>query len=168
MKRKAFASRGTNAQSLTELAAALALLVPVLLVVIDLCILGTGAALNDVVCRDAARAAASGPPSDTTLATNRDVVPGKTPYQRAIAVIERIYHSNLPVKVRDDMKIIETVRDVPPPPYQGAVDGEISVETTVDIYPPFLVGAIMGAVVGDAGVAVKSKHVVPFTYTITY
>ncbi|HNG19502.1 MAG TPA: hypothetical protein PLI59_10015, partial [Candidatus Obscuribacter sp.] len=63
--------RNKKGQGAAELVGAIVCLVPVILVVIDLGVVAIGAGINDAVCRDAARAAASGPPSELTLAENR-------------------------------------------------------------------------------------------------
>jgi hypothetical protein len=154
--------RQSNGSSITELVATLVPIAPFILVLIDCGMIAIGVALNGFVCRDAARASASGPPGDLTVGTNRTVSAGKDLYDRAIAVIKRLYATNLPVKVRETIIASETVRIVPPPMVGGAVDGAVNVQTTIDVYPPFLVGGIVGA----GGIALKSSHRVPFTYVV--
>jgi hypothetical protein len=155
----ASAARG---QSLAELSAALVLMTPLVLATIDGLSICVGAAINDTTCRDAARAAASGPPAETTLGT-RTVASGQAPYKRARAVVEKVYQTNLPMKIREVISVKETVKDYPPATMGGgSLDGEVSVETTIDIYPPFLVKSI----VGPSGISLKTKHIVPYTYTI--
>lgn len=143
-------SSSRSGQALVELAAGLIVVIPLLLIVIDCAIICIGASLNDSVCRDAARAAASGPPSNLN--------PG-APTQRAVTVIKHIYYSSMPMKVREAIVIAENVRDVPPQFMGGGVDGDVTLQTTIDIYPPFLVRAI-----GAKQVVLKSKHTVPITY----
>ena len=151
-----------SGQSLSELVGALAVMTPLILISIDLLSVCVGLAINDSTCRDAARAAAAGPPGDQTIGT-RTVNSAKTPYIRAKAVVKNVYQSNLPMKIRDTLQVVETVKDYPPADRGGgSLDGEVSVETTIDIYPPFFVHAL----VGPSGVTLKTKHVVPFTYTI--
>ncbi len=148
-----------NGQALVELGAGLLVLIPVLLILLDGVYVFIGASLNEFVCRDAARSAASGAPSSLTAGVNRTVATGKTPNQRAVTVIKHVYYSGLPMKVRELVNVVETVRDVPPKSLGGAVDGEVTVATTIDIYPPFQVSWI------NAGVIVlKSRHTVPITY----
>lgn len=150
-------------QSLTELAAALIVMTPVLLAAIDAGTILMGAAINDSTCRDAARAAASGPPGDQTTGT-RTVTSDKAPYKRAIAVIKNVYRTDLPMKIRDNLQISETVKDFPPANLGGgSLDGEVSVQTVIDVYPPFLIHLL----VGENGVSLKTKHIVPYTYTIS-
>lgn len=155
-------SRRRAGQSLTELAAALVFMTPIILAAIDGLTILMGAALNDSTCRDAARAAASGPPGDQAVGT-RSVASDKTPYRRASAVIKNVYNTNLPMKIRDSLQVSETVIDFPPAAMGGgSLDGEVSVQTVIDIYPPFLIKAL----VGPEGISLKTKHIVPYTYTI--
>lgn len=154
--------RTRNGQGIVELVTALVCLVPVGLVLIDLGVVAIGAGINDAACRDAARAAASGAPSELTLADNRTIGPDKSPYQRAQSVIKKIYATNVPAKIRQNIEAIETIKDVPAIEAGGAVDGEVSVKTTIDVYPPF----IIGKVVGDGGIALSAKHIVPITYVM--
>lgn len=154
-------SRTKKAQGLAEVVGVLVCLVPVVLLVIDLGMIAIGAGLNDQACRDAARAAASGPPSDLSKGENRQVGSGTAPYDRAAAVVKKIYSTSLPMKVRESIQAVETVRDIPTD-IGGAVDGEVSVKTTIDIFPPFLAGAV----VGPQGVALNCTHTVPITYVV--
>jgi Flp pilus assembly protein TadG len=139
-------------QSLVEVCGALIVLIPLLLFLIDGLFVFLGASMNDSICRDAARAAAAGPPSVVDAIA--------TPKGRALTVINHVYYSNLPLKVRDTIDIKENVRDIPPNSQGGFVDGEVTVGTTVDIYPPFVLGA------GSAQIVLKSQHTVPFTYVM--
>ncbi|HNG17580.1 MAG TPA: hypothetical protein PLI59_00280, partial [Candidatus Obscuribacter sp.] len=84
------------------------------------------------------------------------------PHERAMSVIKRLYATNVPAKLRDTIEAEESVRDIPPAPTGGAVDGEVSIKTTIDIYPPFIVGAV----VGNSGVSLSSKHSVAITYVM--
>lgn len=166
MRRNAYASARWSCRwrgsSIIEMVSVVVLLVPFILALVDCGMIAIGVALNDSVCRDAARAAASGPPGDTTVGDNRNVGPGKNPHDRALAVVKRIYDTKLPMKVRETIKATESVRVVPPPMVGGAIDGDVSVTTTIDVYPPFIVGAI----VGPGGIPLESKHNVPFTYVV--
>ena len=153
--------RRQRGQSLIELGAAMIVVVPVLLLLIDLAIIAIAAGLNDTVCRDSARAAASGPPASAPVVYNQEVGSSTTPYKRALAVIKSIYATNIPAKVRDTIRVIETVQDVPPAPQGGSVSGYVLVQTTIDVYPPFLVRAIM-----PTGIALTCSHNVPYTYVV--
>jgi hypothetical protein len=150
-----------NGQGLVEVVGVLVCLVPAVLLVMDLGMIAIGAGLNDQACRDAARAAASGPPSDLSIGENRNVSAGTSPYDRALTVVKKIYSTRLPMKVRENIEAVETVRDIPTD-VGGAIDGEVSVKTTIDIYPPFLAGAV----IGPNGVALNCKHTLPITYVV--
>jgi hypothetical protein len=147
---------------IAELAVALIFAVPLILSVIDLGVIAMGAQMNDTISRDAALAAASGPPAGTTAETDRILATTDRPYERAEEVIQNIYNTNIPVKVRDDVVALETLVDVPPASQGGAIDGMVSIETTVDIYPPFIIGGVI-----DGGkVSLTARHAVPITYVV--
>lgn len=141
-----------NGQSLVEVCGALIVFIPLLLFLIDGLFIFLGASMNDSICRDAARAAASGPPSRVDAIA--------TPKGRALTVINHVYFSALPMKVRDTVDVKENVRDIPPNSQGGFVDGEVTVGTTIDIYPPFSLGS------GSTQIVLKSQHTVPFTYVM--
>ena len=155
--------RRSNGQSLLELSVGLTVAVPIMLLLIDCAMIALGAGTNDAVCRDAARAAASGPPGQLIASANRTVPGAEPPNQRAVAVIKRVYQSNLPMKLRETVNVVESVNGpVPAAPLGGPVSGKVAVQTTVDIYPPFLVGAYLGA----GGLEFKSRHSYPYTYVV--
>ena len=79
--------RTANGQSLAELCAGLIVCLPVLLSVIDASYIALGASINDSVCRDAVRAAASGQPNMKGSA--RHAVTSGQPFDRASAIIKR-------------------------------------------------------------------------------
>lgn len=147
---------------MVELSVALIVAVPILLCLIDLGIIAMGASANDSVCREAANAAASGPPSTTEAPRTNRLSAGKPGFDLAVSVIRIHQPTNLPAKVSDIPQVTETLEDVPPPEQGGAVDGEIAVTTTVAITPPFLVGAYFG----KSGINLASTHVVPITYVV--
>ncbi|MDZ4837449.1 MAG: hypothetical protein SGJ27_26990 [Candidatus Melainabacteria bacterium] len=148
-------------QGAVELCAAMMICVPIVLAGIDLGFIALGSTINDNVCRDAARAAGSGPSAESLPSPAHKVQPNSSPYQRAVAVIRKHSPTDLPMKVMENPEVIETVRDVPPAPMGGAVDGDISVKTTVRITPPFLLKSFL-----PAGVMLSSRHLVPFTYVV--
>jgi hypothetical protein len=155
--------RRRNGQSLLELSVGLMVAVPIMLLLIDCAMIALGASTNDAVCRDAARAAASGPPGQLLASTNRTVPSVEPPNQRAVAVVKRVYQSNLPLKLRETVNVVETVNGpVPAAPLGGPVSGKVAVQTTVDVYPPFLVGAF----VGSGGLVFQSRHSYPYTYVV--
>jgi hypothetical protein len=154
--------RTSKGQSLVELGALLIVAIPVLLLLIDCSFVVIGAATNDAICRDVTRAAASGPPGLLEIGDERTVGAGGAPYQRAVAVIKHVWITNMPMKVRDNVKVSETVTDVPPDTMGGAITGSVSVETTVDIYPSFLIKGL----VGSDSIVLSSRHTVPYTYVM--
>ncbi|HEY9789983.1 MAG TPA: hypothetical protein V6D22_06275 [Candidatus Obscuribacterales bacterium] len=153
--------RHAAGQSFIELGAAMIVLVPILLLLIDLSIIAIAAGLNDSVCRDSARAAASGPPAGTPVAYNQVLPPASEPYKRALAVVKSIYATHIPAKVRDTIQVTESVVDVPPAPQGGSVTGDVAVQTTIDVYPPFIVRAIT-----PGGIALACRHSVAYTYVV--
>lgn len=146
-----------SGQSLVELGVGLTVMIPLLLIALNCIFVAIGASLNEFVSRDAARAAASGPPSALRTGNNRSVKSG-APKDRVTAVINKVYYSGLPMKIRQDATIVETVRDVPPAAEGGAVDGEVSVTTTIDIDLPVQVRGMTSRLV------LKSRHSMPITY----
>lgn len=155
-------SRG---QSLVELLAGLVVIIPVVLFLIDAGTLFLGATENNQVCRDSARAAASGEPGDvTTAGSDRDVPAGKQPFDRAASVIRRTCKPGGAIRMSPDPKVTETLRaPLPTQPFGGPVDGEVTVETTVTVYPPFLVSTI----VGPGGVSFKTSQTFPYTWVMS-
>jgi hypothetical protein len=149
-------------QSLVELVAGLAVCLPVFLAIVDMGYIAIGASANDSVCREAAQAAASGPPSTTVAPSTRALSAGQSGYDIAVSVIKIHQPTRVPAKVSEQPEVSEQLTDVPPPDQGGSVDGEISVTTTVVITPPFLVGAYFG----KNGLSLTSKHVAPFTYVV--
>lgn len=147
---------------MAELAAGIAVAIPVFLAVIDLGFIAMGASTNDSVCREAAEAAASGPPSTMTAPSSHALSQGQSGYDLAVSVIKVHQPTKLPAKVSEQPVVSEQLVDVPPPEQGGSIDGDVSVTTTVVIRPPFLVGAYFG----PGGVSLSSKHVVPITYVI--
>lgn len=158
---KSRCQRAKKGSSLVELSVGLMIVVPIVLTLIDCVMIVIGVSINDSVCRDAARAAASGEPAKLETCTSRPAGPGTAPYQRVLAVINSVWISNLPMKLSQEPVIKETLKDVPPQELGGAIDGEVSVQTTMHVYPPFLVGACVGDKLNF-----QSTHVVNFTYVV--
>jgi hypothetical protein len=142
-----------NGQALIEVCTILVVIIPLLLTILDCLFVCIGASLNESICRDAARAAAAGPPALIDKIA--------TPKDRALTVIKHVYYSGLPMKVRDTIVVKENVRILPPASQGGYVDGEITVGTTIDIYPPFVLNSV-----GSGQVVLKSQHTVPITYAM--
>jgi len=153
--------RGVRGQSLAELCGALIVGVPLLLACIDLGFIALAATVNDNVCQDAVRAAASGPPSDNSTTNGRNVASNSAPHNRVMNIIKNLHFTNVPVKVMENPEIFERVSDVPPEDVGGAVQGEIGVATTAMINPPFILRAYC-----PDGFKLRAQHTMPFTYVV--
>jgi hypothetical protein len=147
---------------MVELAAGLVICIPIFLSIIDLGFVAMGASANDSVCKEAAAAAASGPPSTTNAPSTNQLSAGQSGYDLAVSTIKVHQPTRMPAQVSEEPIVSEQLVDVPPAEQGGAVDGEMSVITTVVISPPFLLGAYFG----KQGVKLTSKHVAPFTYVV--
>lgn len=155
-------SRSRRGQSLAELAAGLMVFVPIILLLADCAVIVIGVAQNDTACRDAARAASSGPPGQM-LAGTRDLGAGQEPYRRAKSVIKDVYSLGGLIKISETMAVKETVKNpIPEAPHGGPILGEVSVQTTAEISPPFLIGAI----VHSGSIQFKNTRRFPYTYVM--
>ncbi len=143
-----------RAQSITELLVGLIALIPVILILCDIGTLIIGSAFNSELCRDAARAAANGPPS---------AIANAEPKKRAEAVVSRKRAQCAGnISINSPILVWETVRDpLPAKPFGGQVDGEVTVQTSVTVHPPFLVAAIV-----PNGVELKAKQTYPITWVM--
>lgn len=151
---------GQTGQSMSELAAGLIVAIPIILLLIDCVVLLIGVVTNDSACRDAARAAASGPPGSYLAGENRSVPASGAPRKRAEQVIKQVYHPSGYLKIKDEVNVTENVQDpVPEPAIGGAINGDVTVETTAEVYPPFLVGQIAGG-----KVQIRKAETYSYTY----
>lgn len=159
MKRK----RATVGQSLAELAAGMLVFIPIILLLADCAVVAIGVATNDSACRDAARAASSGPPGLLLPGTDRAVASGQSPYKRAKALINDVYSAGGLVKISDTLHIKETVKGpLPEAPQGGPIIGEVTVETTATVTPPFLIRAV----VHSGALEFKNTQKYPYTYVM--
>lgn len=149
-------------QSMVELAVMLIITIPALLLLIDCSFLMIGVVVNDAACRDAARAAASGHPGLLAEGQARPCGSGTMPHKRAQAVIKRVYAPKGVMQIRDNIRVLETVK-APLPVNGGDVIGEVRVETTADVFPPFIVPLIVGPTV-----TIKKDESYAFTYVVPY
>jgi hypothetical protein len=149
-------------QSLIELVAGALIAVPMLLGLMDCGVILIGVGANDLACRDAARAAASGPPGLLAPGT-RTVSGAGAPVTRAKQVLNRIYNLGIPVKLRDDLlSVRENIwAPVPSVPEGGSINGTVDISSTIDIYPPFIVGFVT-----HGSVSMHSRHSFPYTYVV--
>jgi Flp pilus assembly protein TadG len=144
----------TTGSSMLELVCGLMIMVPLILLVIDLAFMYEGASQNKTICREAARAAASGPPNA--------VSPG-TPQKRADAVAQPYQHTTGPFRFATNCVVKENVlQPLPEAPYGGPVAGEVTVETTVHVSPPFIVRLICES----KDIRFVASETFPYTYTM--
>ncbi len=132
-------TRKKKGQSLAELGAGMMVFVPVILLLIDCAVIMIGVSTNEALCRDAARAASSGPPGAMSSG-NHTVGSSGLPYKRALAVVKDIYNLGGMVKVKETLLVNEELHEpLPQVPQGGPVIGQVTVETTIDVFPPFLI-----------------------------
>ncbi len=126
------------------------LILPVVLVMIDVCFLVLGAAVNDATCRDAARACAAGPPAEA--------------HTRANAVLVHIYHPSGAVRQLelDAGYPLNEITNQPGPDTGGPVTGQVTVRTSVRVYPPFLVQNLLP----NKYQTVVATQTYPYTYVV--
>jgi len=139
--------RPRSGHSFIELAVGLLVLIPVSLFFVDLGTLVLGVTFNGVVCQNACRAAASGPPEKCE--------------ERALAVVKQSVCASGAVKLRQSIDLQTKLNDpLPRAPFGGPYSGEITCATTVDVHPPFMISAL----VGREGIPVTIRQ----TFSITY
>ena len=144
--------RRVSGSSAAELCAGLMLLVPIILVLFDLSVIVLGVQLNDATCREAARVAALGDPSNCST--------------RAQAVITRANHqgstmlSNFQLINCNSSVTSTDIKNMQP--FGGPVSGTVSVTTRVDIRP-FVVHLVY---TGSSPLHFQSVQTYPFTYTV--
>ena len=144
--------RGRRAQSLVELLVGLTALIPIMLVIFDLAVIVIAVQMNDSTCREAARVAASGSPSDIQ--------------QRASAIITRAntnatgMMSNFQLvscTTTASANYLATIGQ-----FGGPVNGTVTVMTEVDV-KPFIV---QWAYSGKSPLKFRSQQTFPFTYVM--
>lgn len=147
-------SRIAKGQSFVELAAGLAVVIPVILLIIDCATIYMGVQMNDSVCRDAARAASIGAPEAITAGE---------PQRRAEGVVRKANKTAGAIRLDDTVKVTEQITgDLPTAPYGGPVKGEVTVVTTVHVFPPFLISLFAG----PGGVDFKAQESMPYTWSM--
>jgi hypothetical protein len=149
-------------QSTLEILFGLVIFVPLILLAIDLFTVYNGCSLNDRICRDAARAASSGPPN---------ALDAGSPKQRADGVIRDVYNEATvrkynvlgTVHLHPDCVVTEQLSaPIPDKSLGGPIDGQITVETTVDVIPPFIIKGF----VGPNGISLSTHQTFPYTYIV--
>jgi Flp pilus assembly protein TadG len=143
-------------QSIVELAVGLIALIPIVLVVFDLAVIVIGVQLNDSTCREAARVAASGKPSDQAARAAAVVARAN---QRSAGMLSNF----IVVAGYPQSTVTQAQADAPPyVPYGGALNGTVTVQTEVDI-KPFVVQA---AYSGKSPLTFRSQQSFPITYVV--
>ena len=139
-------------QSLMELAVGLCVLIPVMLVVFDLAMIVLAVQQNDALCREAARAAASGDPN--------------TIKQRATAVVAQANKKAAGMMANYQLVSLTSTASATYlaslGQYGGPVNATVTAQTQVDV-KPFVV---QYAYNGKSPLQFKSQQTFPFTYVV--
>ncbi|MBX9771824.1 MAG: hypothetical protein K2X29_10660 [Candidatus Obscuribacterales bacterium] len=145
-------------QSIIELCAGLIVLVPIIMALVDLAFVIASMQVNDAACRDAARAAAAGPPTEA--------------FQRASGVAAASYRGGGYIKgpTIGSSDVTTNPASIPDPgpfggPYQGTVRVKSHVELTMPVPIPF-VAATMNKIDFVAQQEFPITYVKPNTATI--
>jgi len=144
--------RKRKGQSLIELAVGLMALIPIVLVIFDLAVIVIGVQINDSTCREAARVAASGDPTDAQARAAAVVARAN---QRAQGMLSNFVLVNVNNTVTAaQMQALQ--------PYGGPVQGTVTVQTEVDIRP----FVVQFAYSGKSPLTFLSQQSFPFTYVV--
>lgn len=147
-----FGQRKKNGASLTELCVGLLIAIPVFLFAFDCAKLIIGVQINDKICREAARVAASGAPSSAEL--------------RAGSVVTRANEEKMG-KIAD-LRLVSVSNTARPADIQavqrngGTVTGTVTVTTAVDINTFFASWLNPGR----QFLTFQSKQSFPYTYVL--
>ncbi|HEY9679060.1 MAG TPA: TadE family protein [Drouetiella sp.] len=145
-------SRRAKGQSIIELAVGLIALIPIVLVIFDLAVIVIAVQINDSTCREAARVAASGAPSEQTNRANAVIARANA---RAAGMLSNFQLKNV------NSTVTQAQADALKP-YGGALNGTVTVQTEVDV-KPFVVQAAYG---GGAPLKFRSQQSFPITYVV--
>jgi hypothetical protein len=138
-----------------ELVGGLLILVPIVLYGLDYAAVLYGGQMNSSCCSAACRAAAQGPP--TGYASDAS----NTPKNRAMTVLKRMAQPNSVVRVKQTVRLRETLTAPPPKaPYGGPYLGTITVKTRCDVFPPFMLPMM------PKNVTLYTSQTYPWTYTM--
>jgi hypothetical protein len=155
-------ARTSKGQGIVELAAGLMVFIPIILLLIDCSIIMIGVSTNEAACRDAARAASSGPPASMSSGAHA-VAAAAAPYARAKSIVKNVYAAGGLIKISETMTIKEVLQDpLPQAPAGGPLIGNVTVETTAEIYPPFLIRVF----VDHGSYQFKNTQSYPYTYVM--
>jgi Flp pilus assembly protein TadG len=136
-------------QSIIELAVGLMALIPIVLVVFDLAVIVIGVQINDSTCREAARVAASGNPSDATARATAVIARANL---RTSGMLSNFALKKVTSAVTSDLTQLTA--------YGGPVQGTVTIETQVDIRP----FVVQFAYNGQSPLQFRSRQSFPYTY----
>ena len=149
-----------SGQSFVELAAGLALLVPIGLALFDFSVLMVASGVNDNVCNEAARAAASGRPANFT--DSNGTVHNETALERAQGVVNRAGqnpHGYIQKIYLDPTTTGPVNLTVPDATYGGQYTGTFAVQTKSDVQMPASIPGLTPNIM-----TVMSKQAYPITF----
>jgi len=145
--------------SLVELGAGAIVLVPIFLYGLDYASIFLAQQFGTNVCRDAARAAAAGPPTMYCINGSSDA---HRPRMRAKQVIDRSSNSASTIRVEPNFKFYEHLDPpLPQAPFGGPVNGWVRVRTTAGLNPPFQLP------MGPKYVAIDQELTFPITWVMS-
>jgi hypothetical protein len=127
-------------------------LIPIVLVIIDLCVIVIGVQMNDATCRDAARIAATGNPLDAQI--------------RAQSVVNQT--NDRVVGLPSSFTLVSVVSSVTPNDITalgalgGPLRGTVTVETEVSIHPM----VVQWVYSGKNPLLFRAQQSFPFTYVV--
>jgi Flp pilus assembly protein TadG len=138
--------------ALVELAVGLVLLLPVALVLLDFAVIVMSVQVNDSICREAARAAATGDPNNASARATAIVNVAKSG--------DRAFVSNIRlITVSSTVTAAELAKLTP---YGGPVQGSVTVQTSIEVRP-FIV---QWAYNGKSPLIFHSKQTFPYSYSV--
>jgi len=145
--------RNASGVHLVELICGTFVLLLIVLMLFDVTILFQAVNMNSSICREAARAAASGAP---------EAISKGAPEQRAEAILQKYSKGMGMMRFNPECIVNEEVKlPLPKPPLGGAVVGQVTVETKVDVDLPFKPWPIP-----PGPFSFKAKQTYPYTYTV--
>lgn len=144
MKAKRPTERSRKGQHLVEAAVVCICLIPIALFLLDVTFIFLASNLNDAVCRDAARAAATAEPTLTQAGTV-PLASSRPNYERAQSVVANAYTQQAKDKSYIEALILDPnqskirLRTVPNSPSGGSYQGTVTVITQVKVKLPVVV-----------------------------
>lgn len=153
MARRIKTRRGfRRGQSLIELVLGITALIPIMLTIFDLAVIVIAVQMNDSTCREAARVAASGSPSDIQQRANAIISRANA---RAAGMMSNFVLVSCTTTA--SANYLNTIGQ-----FGGPVNGTVTVQTEVDV-KPFIV---QWAYNGVSPLKFRSQQTFPFTYVM--